>query len=143
MLRIEAGANGKPELVGDFRGPAISFNLSHSGEIALYAFTRAGPVGVDVEVARRPIDSLALARRAFGRDEADRLAQLDPESRELEFLRAWVRHEAAVKLLGTGIGGKPAAGFGPWFADLEIGARAAAAVALAAPPSELRCWELH
>jgi 4'-phosphopantetheinyl transferase len=149
-LRIEPDAHGKPKLLGgpgDARAtsgsgsaasPTLHFNLSHSGEIAVYALA-AGPVGVDVEVARRPVEALALAGRAFGAEEAKRLAELDPRSREREFLRAWVRHEAALKLLGTGIGGRRAAQTPPWIGDLEIGPGAAAAVALDAEPSELRC----
>jgi 4'-phosphopantetheinyl transferase len=156
-LRFAANAHGKPALLGyplaamTLPGHASaasippSFNLSHSGEIALYALTTAGPVGVDVEVARRPIDAVAIAARAFGPAEAARLRELDPETREREFLRAWVRHEAVLKCLGTGIAGagtaQGAGGRAPWIAELEMGARAAAAVAVPAAPTELRCWD--
>jgi 4'-phosphopantetheinyl transferase len=155
-LHIAADANGKPTLLADptqARARAtrlsptsrpLSFNLSHSGGIALFAFTTAGPVGVDVELARRPIDTLALAARAFGAGAAGRLARLDASRREREFLRLWVRHEAALKCLGTGLRGADAAGESrdaQWIAELEIGPRAAGAVALVDPPSELRCWE--
>jgi hypothetical protein len=120
-------------------------NLSHSGELALYAFTTSGPVGVDVEVARRPISTLALAERSFGREAAERLENLDPERREQEFLGAWVRHEAALKLSGRGLGAADPAAQparrAPWIAELEIGGLAAAAIALDGAPSELRCWD--
>jgi len=101
-------------------------------------------VGVDVELARHLVDAVALAARAFGPAEAERLERLDPDSREREFRRAWVRHEAGLKCLGTGIGAAPAAeagGGSPWIAELEMGERAAAAVAVTEAPSELRCWE--
>jgi 4'-phosphopantetheinyl transferase len=161
-LNIAADANGKLSLLEDpTRTPTtatgalpgsdrLSFNLSHSAGIALFAFTTAGPVGVDIELARRPIDVLALAARAFGAGAAGRLARLDAAAREREFLRLWVRHEAALKCLGSGLGGEDmsaadagAAGTAapPWVGELEIGARAAGAVALGSPPSELRCWE--
>ena len=123
----------------------MSFNLSHSGQLALYAFTETGAVGVDVEVARRPIDEIAIAARTFGPAEARRLGGLDPAIREREFRRAWVRHEAELKCRGTGIGG-PEAGLGgrePWTAELEVGPRAAAAVAAEHPPRELCCWDWH
>jgi 4'-phosphopantetheinyl transferase len=142
MLRFTAGAHGKPGLLED---PArMSFNLSHSAATALYAFSAAGPVGIDIELARHSVDALALAARAFGPAEAERLERLDPDSREQEFRRAWVRHEAALKCLGTGIGAAPAAeagGRSPWIVELEMGTQAAAAVALTVAPSELRCWE--
>jgi 4'-phosphopantetheinyl transferase len=121
----------------------LCFNLSHSGETALYAFTTAGPVGVDVQVARRPIDPLAVAARAFGPAEADRLRRLDPKAREQEFLRAWVRHEAALKCLGTGIWDDPeaAAEATPWIAELDLGGPGRAAIAAERAPSEVRCWD--
>jgi 4'-phosphopantetheinyl transferase len=162
-LRFLAGEHGKPALVHDAerspsarRAPSttptgLSFNVSHSGELALYAFSGAGAVGVDVEVARRPIDELAIAARAFGAAEARRLEGLDPTIRRREFLRAWTRHEAELKCLGVGIGGVRAgiggAGVGigasgsPWIAELPLGSNAAGAVAAERPARELRCWD--
>jgi 4'-phosphopantetheinyl transferase len=138
-LRIIADAHGKPAVEGHL---APAFNLSHSGEIAVFAFTMAGAIGVDVEVARRARDTVAVATRAFGHAEVERLQQLEPGERQQEFLRAWVRHEAALKCRGTGLG----AGAGAkaeanlWIAELEMGPGAAAAVALEATPRELRFW---
>jgi 4'-phosphopantetheinyl transferase len=121
----------------------LSFNLSHSGETALYALSAAGAVGIDIEVARRQIDTIAVARRAFGPAEAARLQQLDAATREQEFLGNWVRHEAALKCLGTGIWGDPeAAGEGrPWIAELDLRGRGRAALAVKRAPNELRCWD--
>jgi 4'-phosphopantetheinyl transferase len=138
-LRFSAGEHGKPRL----RPAGPSFNLAHSGELALCAVAERGAVGVDVEVARRPIKGAALAERTFGPEQARRLEALDAKSREREFLRLWVRHEAELKWRGTGIG-RPAAAAGvskPWIAELGVGDRAAAAVAADAPPRELRCWD--
>ena len=155
-LRFANGLHGKPVLAHDARGPSagappaepktarLHFNMSHSQQLALYAFAEAGPIGVDVEVARRAIDEVALAARAFGPAEARRLEGLVPAVRAHEFLRAWVTREAQLKCRGTGIGGAPAGASGTelWSAQLEVGPGAAAAVALSEAPSELRCWEL-
>ena len=154
-LRFAAGPHGKPALLDDppagtpargsaaARPPPLSFNLSHSGGLALYALATAAAVGVDVELARRPMDVLAIAARTFGAVEAERLRGLDAATREREFLRAWVRHEAELKCRGVGIGGTDAAGDGPrpWIVELEVGPRAAAAAAAELPPRELRCWD--
>ena len=149
-LRLAVDDRGKPALAQETTRTGrkgysmrLSFNLSHSAETAVYAFTTAGRVGVDVEVARRAIDTVAIAARAFGPTEARRLRDLDPEAREREFLRAWVRHEAALKCLGLGLGGSAEghAESAPWIAQLEMGERSAAAVAVAALPSEVRCWD--
>ncbi len=164
-LRFGSGPHGKPGLLDDVpdrsapdldpraaASPRVSFNLSHSADVALYAFAAGVCVGVDVEVARRAIDEVAIAARTFGAAEAERLRELDPNTRRSEFLRAWVRHEAQLKCLGVGIGGADTvrdqgtvgAGGGkrrPWVAQLDVGTRAEAAVAVDAAPLELRCWE--
>lgn len=82
--------------------------MSHSGELALYAFSTAGAVGVDLETARRPIDEVAIAARLFREADAQRLQSLAPRARRREFLRLWTRYEAELKCRGLGIGGEPA-----------------------------------
>jgi len=141
-LRFTAGEHGKPALACS---PALSFNVSHSGPLALYAFSEAGAVGVDVEVGRHTIDEVAIAARALGAAEAQRLRALDPASRRREFLRAWACHEAELKCLGVGIGGAgdSDAGRELWIAQLDVGPDAAAAVAVERPARELRCWEFR
>ncbi len=143
-LRFGSGPHGKPGL--DPRAaasPRVSFNLSHSADVALYAFAAGVSVGVDVEVARRAIDEVAIAVRTFGAAEAERLRELDPDARRSEFLRAWVRHEAQLKCLGVGIGGEGmvSAASRPWIAELGVSPGAAGAVAAEVAPRELRCWD--
>jgi 4'-phosphopantetheinyl transferase len=53
----------KPSLGPTHADSGITFNVSHSGAIALYAFTRRREVGVDVEHVRRDFDVEAIARR--------------------------------------------------------------------------------
>ena len=141
-VRFAEGPHGKPALAGE---PSdVRFNLSHSGDVALYAVALRREVGVDVELPRRPIDAVAIAERALGREQADRLRALAPEDRDREFLRAWVRYEAVLKCDGTGIG---AAGQGdpatpaPWLCELDVGAPAAAALAVAGTACTVRCWQ--
>lgn len=150
-MRLATGPSGRPYVEAhtgesarrDFASAQLSFNVSHSVQTGLYAFTLVGPVGVDVELARRPLDAVALAERAFGPAEAARLRQLDAATRSREFLRGWVRHEATLKCLGVGLGGaKEARGAGaPWISELDLGSEAAAAVAVMATPREVYCWD--
>jgi 4'-phosphopantetheinyl transferase len=153
-LRFTVGAHGKPAVADnadDLRAtgrPApegasrLSFNLSHSGHMALYAFSHAGAVGVDVEATRRPMNEVAIAARVFGPAQARRLEGLDRESRQREFLRAWVAFEAERKCLGVGIAGENDAGerARPSVTDVDVGSDAAAALATQSPPRDLRCW---
>ena len=142
VLELSLGEHGKPMLDSPGVAP-VQFNLSHSGEIALYAVSAVRAVGIDVQVARRVIDELGVAAGVLGNAEAERLATLDPETRTREFLRAWVAHEAAVKCRGAGLGrpsgASPVAGL--WTAELDVGPSAAAAVAVEEGPCELRLWE--
>lgn len=145
-LRFAAGEHGKPTLdFSTYDGPLprLSFNLSHSGDLALYAISATAHVGIDLETPRSVERVLEIALRTFGRAESAQLEQIDdPEARRHEFLRMWTRHEAELKCLGTGIGGAPLADdtHRTWTRDLELGDGVAAAVAVAHPPSELCCW---
>lgn len=167
-LRFVAGPHGKPAVAaGEFvfetryvegktrdrpATPAatasaaptrLRFNLSHSGDLALYAVALDREVGVDVELPRRrPVDVVAVARRALGEDAARRLAALDPADRERAFLRAWTRWEAELKCRGVGVGGaqEPSTGPPPWVRELDPGPPATAALAVEGGPCEVRCW---
>ncbi len=141
-LRFELGAHGKPALVG--AEATLRFNISHARDTALYVIAAGREVGVDVEHEDRRVDAVAVARRIFGVREAERLSALDPLSQQRQFLRAWVRHEAIVKCLGTGIGAYRSEDSGadaPWVAALEVGPHTVGAVAAAGAPPELRCWQ--
>jgi 4'-phosphopantetheinyl transferase len=153
-LELAVGTHGKPRLAGPWSECGLHFNLSHSGELALYAFAACGAVGVDVQVTREPSarereNRAALAARAFGAEAAARLAELPPQPREREFLRLWTRHEAELKRRGTGIGAASAdehadgeAHAEPWIVELDVGAQAVAALATECDPAgELRLWE--
>jgi 4'-phosphopantetheinyl transferase len=149
-IALAADANGKPALARPGRDRHVGFNLSHSGPLALYAFSRAGPVGIDVQTAPvRAIDHAAIAARLLGSREGRRLSELDPAPREREFLRVWSRTEAALKCRGSGLDDvadhradspEGAADAGLWVAQLDLGIGAAGAVALEHAPREQRYW---
>jgi 4'-phosphopantetheinyl transferase len=140
-LRFSLSVHGKPSL----DPPAIFFNLSHSGGVALYAISSSEEVGVDVELERGgATDVMAIAVRTFDPQEVAHLQALGERERAGAFLQAWVRHEAELKRLGTGLLRSDVQtadrAADPWIGDLDVGPDAAAAVALEHPPSELCCW---
>ncbi len=94
-VRFRYGAWGRPELDG------LSFSLAHSGDHALLAVMRDGPVGADIE-AVRPVDP-DLARSAFAPGEQRALAALPAPDRLPAFFRGWTRKEAYLKARGTGL----------------------------------------
>lgn len=105
-VELVLGPHDKPAV--DTAGTlGLAFNLSHSGGLALVGVTRAGAVGVDVEQPRDDLDLLAIADLALGPEPSRRLRALAPPDRAAAFFRLWVRHEATVKCLGTGLGDEP------------------------------------
>ncbi|HEY2480199.1 MAG TPA: 4'-phosphopantetheinyl transferase superfamily protein [Solirubrobacterales bacterium] len=127
-VALAEGPGGKPRLA---RGPErLSFNLSHSGALALVAIAPGGvEIGVDVERLRPRRDLVRLAARRLPEDDAAAIAAAEPDAREAAFYAAWTRHEARVKCTGTGLAGPPP---GPEVVahQLPIDAGYAAAVAV-------------
>ena len=144
-LSFAEGLHGKPALAAekDAAASRLRFNLSHSGDAGLIAVALDREIGVDVELPRRAVDHVAIARRVLNEDEAERIAALeDPRERERAFLRAWVRWEAVLKCRGTGIGSaetvltEPE----PWVVELPIAPPAAAALAVTGGPVAVQTW---
>jgi len=143
-LVLEAGPNGKPELLAPPAAPAgrtlagagdppPRFNVSHSGELVLLAFHPRRPVGVDVE-QRRPVPEWpAIARRCLPPAEREAIATLPVQRREQAFLAAWCRLEARLKARGGGLAGPAPAPEDPppqvWPLLLPEGYEGAAALA--------------
>jgi 4'-phosphopantetheinyl transferase len=99
-LAFAAGEHGKPHLAS---APAIEFNLSHSGDLALIAVSPNRPVGVDVEsLARRIPDVPPLARRVLCPREREWLSRIGERSRAHAFLQLWACKEAVSKAAGRG-----------------------------------------
>ena len=100
-LKFSHGANGKPLLADDASG--LRFNMSHSGDLALYALTRGCEVGVDVEQIRPMLELENVAARFFAAEEVAELQSLPESDRVEAFFRCWTRKEAYVKAVGDGL----------------------------------------
>jgi 4'-phosphopantetheinyl transferase len=112
-LRFSYSANGKPALVRRQREGALHFNLSHSAGVAVFAFSQAGPLGVDIEHVRELEDWEQVAAMCFSAGEIAALHAARPESRTEQFFRAWTKHEARLKAAGDGLGGSDYEGHVP------------------------------
>jgi len=93
----------KPSLGPAHVGSGVTFNVSHSGGIALFAFTRRREIGVDLEQVRRDFDVEGIARRFFSAPEYKQLAALPTPERVDAFFRCWTRKEAYIKATGDGL----------------------------------------
>jgi 4'-phosphopantetheinyl transferase len=100
-IRFDYGLQGKPRIEQPVAARQISFNMSHSGDLALFAFTIGPRVGVDIESVRNMPNALGIARRFFTVEEAELLAAAEDVSDS--FFRFWTRKEAVIKAVGTGL----------------------------------------
>jgi 4'-phosphopantetheinyl transferase len=101
-IEFRYGRWGKPEMKGNALD--LHFNDSHSGDLALYAVTAAGPIGADIEQVRPIPEFEDLASRYFSPRESALIRALVPERRMEAFYSVWTRKEAFLKATGEGIG---------------------------------------
>lgn len=80
----------------------LQFNVSHSNEVAVYAFTLEEIIGVDVEKIKENFEE-AVAERYFSDEENTALMKLPKEERARAFYWIWARKEALVKAVGDGL----------------------------------------
>jgi len=103
QLRFHYDSHGKPSLTGETGGDSLSFSMSHSHGIAVYAVATAATLGIDVE-RRRPVDgTMEIARRFFAPREVETLDRLEGWERADAFLALWTCKEAYVKATGHGL----------------------------------------
>ena len=94
-VRIRTGESGKPSVDG------VEFSLSHTGSVVLIGLGDL-PLGVDVEKVpeERAVQQVGSS---FHPREAEELLDLPADERPGAFARVWVRKEALLKAIGTGL----------------------------------------
>jgi 4'-phosphopantetheinyl transferase len=102
-LRFVTSPRGKPSI----GHPATDwlFNLSDSGDLALLAVSRAGPVGIDLERLRAVSRRAAIARRMLPLDAHEQVALTPGPAGDAVFLMHWTAFEARQKATGAGLSG--------------------------------------
>ena len=100
QVRLELEHKGKPRVASTQR---LHFNASHSGSIALFAFTTGCELGVDVERIRPLPDLNEIADRFFCAEEAAELLSVPDAGRCHAFFLCWTRKEAYLKAIGEGL----------------------------------------
>jgi 4'-phosphopantetheinyl transferase len=98
-IEFDFNAHGKPLLSNR---PHITFNLSHSEDLALLAVGYHHPLGVDLEYFSER-DYLGIAKHIFSIREIDTLQQLSPNLLPMGFFNLWAKKEALIKACGIGL----------------------------------------
>lgn len=155
-LQFTFSSHRKPELVSAFAGGKLHFNLSHSEDMAVYAVTTSGEVGIDIEIIQ-PQNKSDVAERFFSDAEKSALASLPPSQQTAGFYQVWARKEAIIKANGKGLA-IPLSSFSvsldkaletlqvedkTWtLLPLDINAEYASALAAAVPPDKISLWDI-
>lgn len=162
QIRFCYNSFGKPMLDAEYGGNNISFNLSHSVDLALYAITRKREVGVDIERIKPDIETERIAERFFSSDEVASLRTVSSNIHQKAFFHCWTRKEAFIKAKGKGltipldsfavslIPGKPTELISTKFCpeeasrwslyNLDLGINYSAALAVEGHNFKVKCW---
>lgn len=163
LIHFQYNPYGKPFLSNKSKGECIKFNMSHSGNISLYAVTRNREIGIDVEFIKSDIDELEIAKHFFSPHEIGELLQVPSQLRKKAFFDCWTRKEAFIKARGEGLSipldsfdvslapGQPArlmstrsdkSEISKWFLkELYPGPGYAGALVVEGTPSKIQYWQ--
>ena len=103
LLKFCYGEHGKPYLVELCAVTSLSFNLSHSQEIVLYAIAQGKSIGIDLEHIRAIPDVDQIVARFFSEKEQRAFYAFHPEERQKAFFKVWTCKEAYLKAIGVGL----------------------------------------
>ncbi len=81
----------------------LKFNVSHSGNMAAFAFYSNREIGVDIEKIKDDFDVLELAQNFFSKKEIEVLEKLPKSELARAFYRCWTRKESFIKAEGSGL----------------------------------------
>jgi 4'-phosphopantetheinyl transferase len=102
-IQFSYSAYGKPALAGDHSANDLQFNLGHSHEVAVYAFSLKRQLGIDIEHLRPEVSGDEIAQRFFATAEVAALREVPSGHRTEAFFNCWTRKEAYIKARGEGL----------------------------------------
>lgn len=105
-IRFQYGLHGKPSLVSP-DCTQLKFNLSHAGDVVVYAISSDLDVGVDIERIRAIDEADGIARQFFSCEEYLDWHSLPLRQRLEAFFTCWTRKEAYLKMTGGGLSVNP------------------------------------
>ena len=163
LLRFTYNPFGKPTLAGETGDQRLHFNVTHTRELALYAVTRMGAIGIDLEYIRTLQNPGLIVEHFFSSREVRDWHSVSRENRRDVFFVGWTRKEAYVKARGMGLSldtrnftisllpGEPArlveskeqgVDVSDWsLFDLDPNSGYRAALAVQGHPARLLCWQ--
>jgi 4'-phosphopantetheinyl transferase len=105
-IRFEYNKYGKPFIAAN-TFPEIKFNVSHSGDLALFAVASGREIGVDIEMVDSFQIDAGMLDHCLTRRELAHFQTLSTAEQKLFFFDCWTRKEALLKACGNGLSGQP------------------------------------
>ena len=105
-IEFAYNSTGKPSLAsGNSEENNVQFNVSHSNDQCLIAFSRGMEIGADIESSGRDFSNMdLLAGRCLSDEDLARFLGLEESAKRDAFFRFWTRKEAMLKAIGVGLG---------------------------------------
>lgn len=94
---------GKPFLKNTHAEDSIYFNISNSENVCVFACTKDGDLGVDVEKIHDLPDMDRIVERLFSQEENKIFHSLPEHTKKTSFFKYWTRKEALLKAMGVGL----------------------------------------
>jgi len=101
-IEFDVGEQGKPSIAEGDNPSGLTFNISHSGERAIFAIASRRAIGIDLEAVRNVSHLDGILKRYFCEDERIYCNSLG-QDRLIAFFRLWTCKEALSKAMGLGL----------------------------------------
>jgi 4'-phosphopantetheinyl transferase len=99
-ITIQYHPNGKPFVENNL---GIHFNIAHTENLVILAFSIKNEIGVDVESLQRTFDTNKLSSFLFSEREYVQFQKLPRDVQKEAFVNCWTRKEAFLKAIGSGL----------------------------------------
>ncbi|WP_375333157.1 MULTISPECIES: 4'-phosphopantetheinyl transferase family protein [unclassified Candidatus Tisiphia] len=100
-IQFKYNEYGKPKLKNNIIG--LSFNVSHSHDFIVLAFTRYNEVGIDIELTKEDNVNWLITSDIFTNNEINLFHDLASFNTREIFYKLWSGKEAYLKALGVGL----------------------------------------
>ena len=95
--------HGKPVLSNNHQCADITFNVSHSNDLALIAIAQEHSIGIDIEKINYKSNHQTLITRFFSKAEQADFQTMPDANKAKAFCACWTRKEAFIKAVGDGV----------------------------------------
>jgi len=94
---------GKPSLQPELNEMNLQFNVSHSENLGIFAFTKGYELGIDVESIQETPNLNRLVDKCFSDFEKEWFYKSEPSLQKELFYKVWTGKEAFIKAIGIGL----------------------------------------